>query len=43
MAYGNLEEYYKAIDLYDQALNIDPKNITVLNNMRVAYRNLNEY
>ena len=43
VAYCNLEEYYKAIDCYDQALNIDPKYITALNNMGVAYRNLNEH
>ena len=43
LAYYNLEEYKKAINCYDQVLQIDPKNIDTFNYKGLAYNNLKEY
>ncbi len=42
-AYGNLGEYRRAIEDYDQALRIDPGNTLAYNNRGNAYDNLGEY
>ena len=42
-AYNDLKEYLKAIDLYDQVLQIDPKDITALNNKGSTYDDLKEH
>ena len=42
-AYGNLEEYRKAIEAYTDSIKINSKNDKAYNNIGMAYRNLKEY
>ena len=41
--YKTIKNYKKAIDCFDKVLQIDPKDINVLNSKGIAYKNLKEY
>ncbi len=43
VAYANLKEYQKAINDYDQAIALNPKNAEVFGNRGFAYANLGEH
>ncbi len=43
VAYGNLGEYRRAIEDYDEALRLDPDYAVAYNNRGSAYSNLGEY